>query len=94
MSGIPDANSAAQLAYLYRSLDENERLTRDAQAELERAKARVSELERVRLDRQDQIDGLMQKMDVHAPANAGYEGRLRLLIRMLATHERPPNPIE
>jgi hypothetical protein len=94
MSGRPDANGAAQLAYLYGVLDENERLTRYLEVERTKLNQRAAQLEQVRIDTQKAIDKEMERMDVASPGNAGYQSRLRSLIRMLATHDRPRGPID
>lgn len=92
MSGQPDANGAAHVAYLYRVIDENERLQAEVKARMAKDAARLNELEAVRATTAAQLADRMVQMDVFHPTKHGYVQRMDQLLRMLSVHQAIQNP--
>jgi hypothetical protein len=92
VSGQPDANGAAHVAYLYRVIDENERLQAEVKARMAKDAARLNELEAVRATTAAQLADRMVQMDVFHPTKHGYVQRMDQLLRMLSVHQAIQNP--
>ena len=92
MIGRPDAHGAAHFAYIYRVLDENERMQAEIVARMAQDKARLTELEAVRASYRAQLADRMVQMDVYHPTKQGYVERMDQLLRMLSVHQAVQNP--
>jgi hypothetical protein len=92
VSGQPTATGAAHVAYLYRVLDENERLQAEIKARMAKDAARLSELQMVHGSTAAQIADQMVHMDVFHATKPGYVQRMDQLLRMLSVHQAVENP--
>ncbi len=84
MSGKPNLEGVTQLSTYLRQLDAVKRRIVRAQSIIEEQRQVIGMARAGEADALENINRLMQEMDIRAPGNTGYEGRLLWVLRELS----------